>query len=87
MDKKTELPDNQDQKKYGQDDSNWGERGFEEGGGQGSSESSYEPRQENLANRGYEEDQPDSPVRSTGSTAKDQESGSVQPGDNRKGKN
>lgn len=32
------------------------------------------PKQENLQNRGIQEDQPGNPVRSTGSTKKDQES-------------
>ena len=42
------------------------------------------PKQENLANRGYDEDQPRNPVRSTGSTKKHQESlptGEPEPGD------
>jgi len=37
-------------------------------------ESNQVAEQENLKNRGYEEDQPKNPVRSTGSTRKDQES-------------
>jgi len=32
------------------------------------------PKQENLSNRGYEEDQPNNPVRSSGSLSKNQES-------------
>ena len=75
MDPKSRLPESQDQKKFVQEDEkeNWGEKGFEQGGGQGSSESNYQPRQENLSNRGYEEDQPKNPVRGTGSTKKDQD--------------
>jgi hypothetical protein len=89
MDKSSGLPLNQDQKKYEQeeDKSNWGTRGFEQGEGQGSSESNYEPRQENISTTAYQEDQPGKPVRTTGSTREDQESGSIQPGDDREGKN
>jgi hypothetical protein len=89
MDKPSVLPPNQDEKKYKQEEerADWGKRGFEQGGGQGSSESNYEPRQENVGNKGYPEDQPGKPVRTTGSVEKDQESGSIQPGDEREGKN
>jgi len=87
MDKQTNLPPNQDQKKYEQDAEDWGTRGFEQGEGQGSGESNYEPRQEFQVNKGYEEDAPGHPVRTTGSTREDQESGSIQPGDDREGKN
>ena len=87
MDESTNLPANQDEKKYTQDSENWGKRGFEQGGGQGSSESNYEQRQELNTNKGYDEDQPGHPVRTTGSTREDQESGSLQPGDDREGKN
>jgi hypothetical protein len=88
MDKSTNLPPSKDQKKYEQaQDDDWGKRGFEQGEGQGSSESNYEPREELSLNKGYEEDQPGHPVRTTGSTRKDQESGSIQPGDEREGKN
>ena len=89
MDESTELPPNQDQKKYDQEKQkeDWGKRGFEQGAGQGSSESNYEGREEMSSNKGYEEDQPGHSVRSTGSTRKDQESGSIQPGDDREGKN
>jgi len=87
MDKSRDLPPNQDQKKYQQDDQqNWGESGFEEGQGQGSGGSNYERRQLQSNTEGYSEDQPGKPVRTTGSTSKDQESGSVQPGDDRQGK-
>ena len=87
MDKPTILPPNQDQKKYGQETEDWGKRGFEQGEGQGGSESSYEPREKLASNEGYQEDQPGHPIRSTGSTREDQESGSIQPGDDREGKN
>jgi hypothetical protein len=89
MDKPSVLPPNQDEKKYKQEKegADWGKRGFEQGEGQGSSESNYEPRQENVGNKGYPEDQPGKPVRTTGSVEKDQESGSIQPGDEREGKN
>ena len=81
------LPPNQDQKKYQQENKNdWGKRGFEQGEGQGSSGSNYEPRQQNTGAEGYQEDEPGKPVRTTGSTREDQESGSVQPGDDREGK-
>lgn len=63
MNKSTELPPNQDQKKFVQD---------EELGRKPASEK--KPFQENQANRGYEEDQPGNPVRTTGSTRPDQES-------------
>ena len=87
MDNDSTLPANQDQKKYQQENkSGWGKRGFEQGEGQGSSGSNYNAREENPGGEGYEEDQPGKPVRTTGSTRKDQESGSVQPGDNREGK-
>ena len=88
MDKSSkDLPQNQDQKKYQQEDEqNWGKSGFEEGQGQGSSGSNYEPRQQQTNAEGYSEDQPGKPIRTTGSTRKDQESGSIQPGDDRKGK-
>ena len=89
MSNSSNLPPNQDQKKYVQDEekTNWGKKGFQQGEGQGSSESNYEPRQENLSNKGFEEDQPGNPVRTTGSTQPQQESGSIQPGDDREGKN
>jgi len=75
MDPKSRLPQNQDQKKFVQDEEkeNWGERGFEQGGGQGSGSSNYEPREENVSHRGYEEDQPGKPVRGTGSMREDQD--------------
>jgi len=84
----TSLPPNQDEKKYGQQDekNDWGKQGFEQGEGQGSSGSNYEPRQKNTVSEGYQEDEPGRPVRTTGSTRKDQESGSIQPGDDREGK-
>ncbi len=53
------LPPNQDQKKYKQDDNS---------GNQKSGKHSDEPK------KGYEEDQPGHPVRSTGSMRPDQES-------------
>jgi len=81
MDKSMNNPD----QKNKQED--WAKRGFEQGEGQGSSESNYEPREELSANEGYEEDHPGHPVRTTGSTREDQESGSIQPGDDREGKN
>jgi hypothetical protein len=88
MDKSTGLPPNQDQKKYDQENQDdWGKRGFEQGTGQGSSESNYGGREEMSTNKGYEEDQPGHSIRSTGSTREDQESGSIQPGDDREGKN
>ncbi len=88
MPKSTDLPPNQDQKKYQQEETtDLGKRGFDQGEGQGGSESNYKPRQENLSNRGYQEDQPGNPVRTTGSNREDQESGSIQPGDEREGKN
>jgi hypothetical protein len=40
----------------------------------GSSKSNPPAKQENLKNRGYQEDQPHNPVRGTGSVRKDQES-------------
>lgn len=80
MDNPSTLPTNQEEKKQ------WGKRGFEQGEGQGSSGSNYEPREENAAGEGYQEDEPGRPVRTTGSTRKDQESGSIQPGDDREGK-
>ena len=87
MDKSSSLPPNQDQKKYQQEDEiNWGKRGFKEGEGQGSSGSNYPPRQQEVGTEGYQEDEPGKPERTTGSTRKDQESGSVQPGDDREGK-
>ena len=88
MDKSSSLPPNKDQKKYDQDDDSidWGKRGFKEGEGQGGDERSEDPVEEKSGNKGYDEDQPGHPVRSTGSLRKDQESGSVQPGDFRKGK-
>ena len=49
------------------------EQGFEQGQGQGSSESGFEGRQENQKNRGYEEDQPEQPVRSGKKTPADQQ--------------
>ena len=85
MDKSMNLPQNQDQKENKQED--WAKRGFEQGEGQGSSESNYEPREELSSNEGYKEDHPGHPVRTTGSIRKDQESGSIQPGDDREGKN
>ncbi len=82
------LPPNQDKKKHDQDqEQDWGKRGFEQGEGQGGSESKFEPREELSSHKGYEEDQPGHPVRTTGSTNEDQESGSIQPGDDREGKN
>ena len=86
MDKSQDLPPNQDQKKYREDEPNWGKSGFEQGQGQGSGESNYEPRERQSIGEGYSEDQPGKPIRTTGSTRKDQESGSVQPGDDRQGK-
>jgi hypothetical protein len=87
MDKDSNLPPSQDQKKFQQEDlDNWGERGFDQGEGQGSSGSSYMPRQQKIGTEGYQEDEPGHPVRTTGSSRKDQESGSVQPGDDREGK-
>lgn len=56
---KSTLPPNQDQKKYHQD---------------GDSSSGSRKGQENQSNRGYEEDQPENPVRTTGSNRPDQES-------------
>ena len=89
MEKSPNLPSHKDQKKNEQDDrkQEWGQRGFEQGTGQGSSESNYDAREELPSKKGYEEDQPGHPVRSTGSTREDQESGSIQPGDDREGKN
>lgn len=55
-----------------EDVKNWGKRGFDQGGGQGSSESGYEGREENMKNRGYEEDQPEHPIRASKSTPKAQ---------------
>jgi hypothetical protein len=88
MDNASTLPLNQDQKKYRQDEERKDEnkRGFEQGEGQGSSGSNYEPRQEEETSGGYQEDEPGNPVRTTGSTREDQESGAVQPGDDREGK-
>ena len=88
MDNPSTLPPNQDQKKYQQQDENneWGKRGFEQGEGQGSSGSNYEPRQQPASKEGYQEDEPGKPIRTTGSTREDQESGSTQPGDDREGK-
>ena len=87
MDNDSKLPPNQDQKKFQQEDeNNWGKRGFEQGEGQGSSGSNYPPRQQKIGGEGYQEDEPGKPVRTTGSARKDQENGSVQPGDEREGK-
>ena len=87
MDKQTNLPPTRDQKKDGHEAEDWGKRGFEQGEGQGSNESKDESREELPANEGYEEDQPGHPIRTTGSLREDQESGSIQPGDDREGKN
>ncbi len=54
------------------DPDKWGKKGFEQGQGQGSSESGYEGRQENQQNRGFEEDQPENPVRSGKTTPNEQ---------------
>ncbi|HYE54132.1 MAG TPA: hypothetical protein VD996_04785 [Chitinophagaceae bacterium] len=63
MAKRSTLPPSQDQKKFRQDD-------------EGMERDNYEKpnKQENQSNRGYEEDQPHNPVRTTGSTRPDQES-------------
>ncbi|HEY0678936.1 MAG TPA: hypothetical protein VGD17_11660 [Chitinophagaceae bacterium] len=63
MANKSTLPPSQDQKKFVQD---------EETGKAGAT--TNKPEQENQANRGYEEDQPGNPVRTTGSMRPDQES-------------
>jgi hypothetical protein len=84
---RTNAPINQDQKKNAQEAEDGKKRGFEQGEGQGSSGSNFEPREELPANKGYEEDHPGHPVRTTGSLSEDQESGSIQPGDDREGKN
>jgi hypothetical protein len=49
------------------------EKGFEQGLGPGSSESGFEGRQENQKNRGYEEDQPEQPLRSGKKTPSEQQ--------------
>jgi hypothetical protein len=64
MPNKSKLPPNQDQKKFVQDEEI----------GKATNKDKRPTRQENQANRGYEEDQPGNPVRSTGSTRPDQES-------------
>jgi len=88
MDIESNLPPNQDQKKYIQDEErSQGKQAFEQGEGQGGGTENEEGALQESSNKGYDEDQPGHPVRSTGSLRKDQESGSVQPGDvNREGK-
>ena len=63
MANRSTLPPNQDQKKFRQDDE-----------GMNRDNSEKPNKQENQANRGYEEDQPGNPVRTTGSNRADQES-------------
>ena len=63
MANRSTLPPNQDQKKFRQDDE-----------GMNRDNSEKPNKQENQANRGYEEDQPGNPVRTTGSNRPDQES-------------
>lgn len=62
MANKTNLPPNQDQKKFVQDEEI----------GKGTDRS--QAKRNNEPNKGYEEDQPGHPVRTTGSTRPDQES-------------
>lgn len=65
MAKRTTLPPNQDQKKFVQD---------ENLGLENTSDKGEKQRQKNEPNKGYSEDQPGHPVRTTGSTRPDQES-------------
>lgn len=65
MAKRSDLPPNQDQKKFVQD---------ENLGKGNASDREDKQRQKDQPNKGYEEDQPGHPVRTTGSMRPDQES-------------
>ena len=65
MAKRSQLPPNQDQKKFVQD---------EETGKENVSDKEGRKRQKMQPNKGYSEDQPGHPVRTTGSMRPDQES-------------
>ncbi len=74
------MDEKQQQQHRQTDADNWGEKGFEQGGGQGSSESGYEGRQENQKHRGYEEDQPKQPLRASNETPEEQKGESSESG-------
>lgn len=65
MAKRSTLPPNQDQKKFVQD---------EERGKENTADRAGRQRQKEQPNKGYSEDQPGHPIRTTGSMRPDQES-------------